>query len=90
MFKGVPDWVFIKVHGHGASTPEDMQETLGGDLDRGLSYLETHYNDGSNFVLHYVTAREAYNVDRAAADGKTGDPQQYMNYVIPAYAGAGK
>jgi hypothetical protein len=88
--QGRPDWVFIKVHGHGASTPEDMQETLGGGLERGLSYLERHYNDGSKFVLHYVTAREAYNVARAAADGKTGDPQQYMNYVIPAYAGPRK
>jgi len=32
-----------------------------------------------------VTAREAYNLARAAADGKTGDPRQYYDYVIPRY-----
>jgi len=82
---GKPDWVFIKVHGHGASTDEDMEEWLGGHLERGLSYLERRYNDGVNYVLHYVTAREAYNLARAASAGKTGDPRKYMDWVIPPY-----
>jgi hypothetical protein len=82
---GKPDWVFLKVHGHGASTDEDMEEWLGGHLDRGLTYLERRYNDGLHYVLHYVTAREMYNLVRAAAAGKTGDPQQYMDWVIPPY-----
>ncbi len=82
---GKPDWVFIKIHGHGASTDEDMEEWLGGDLERGLSHLERRYNDGVNYVLHYVTAREVYNLVRAAAAGKTGDPRQYMDWMIPPY-----
>jgi hypothetical protein len=82
---GRPDWVFIKVHGHGASSDEDMEESLGGDLERGLSYLERRYNDGVNYVLHYVTAREVYNLVCAAAANKTGDPRQYMDWVIPPY-----
>jgi hypothetical protein len=40
--------------------------------------------------LHYVTAREAYNLIRAAADGKQGEPRQYFNYVIPPYEADGK
>jgi hypothetical protein len=82
---GKPDWVFIKIHGHGASTDDDMEEALGGHLERGFSYLERRYNDGVQYVLHYVTAREMYNLVRAAAAGKTGDPQQYMDWVIPPY-----
>jgi hypothetical protein len=82
--EGRPDWVFVKVHGHGA-IPEDANEILGPELDRGLQYLETAYNDGSRYVLHYVTAREAYNLVRAAADNRTGDPRQYYDYVIPPY-----
>jgi hypothetical protein len=37
-----------------------------------------------------VTAREAYNLIRAAADRKTGDPRQFYNYVIPPYEADGR
>jgi len=82
---GRPDWVLIKVHGHAASSTEDLEETIGPDFDNALTYLEHHYNDGTHYVLHYLTAREAYNVIRAAADGKQGEPSQYFNWVIPPY-----
>ena len=83
--QGRPDWVFLKVHGHAASSVGDLEETLGPHFDAALTYLESHYNDGVHYVLHYVTAREAYNLIRAAADGKRGDPGQYRDYVIPPY-----
>jgi hypothetical protein len=82
---GRPDWVFLKVHGHAASSVADLEETLGPHFDNALSYLERQYNDGAHYILHYVTAREAYNLIRAAADNKTGEPRQYLNYVIPPY-----
>jgi hypothetical protein len=37
-------------------------------------HLESVYNDGKNYVLHYVTAREMYNIVKAAEAGKSGDP----------------
>jgi hypothetical protein len=83
--KGRPDWQFVKIHGHGAQTDDDATEWLGAHFDSALSHLEHAYNDGSRYVLHYVTAREAYNLARAAADGKTGDPRQYYDYLIPRY-----
>jgi len=83
---GRPQWVFVKVFGHSASSEEDMNETLGPNFENTLRYLETHYNDGTHYLLHYVSAREAYNVARAAAAGKTGDPSQYYDWVIPPYA----
>ncbi len=82
---GRPDWQFIKVHGHGAESPDDATESLGPRFDAALSHLEKQYNDGARYILHYITAREAFNLARAAADGKTGDPQQYYDYLIPRY-----
>jgi hypothetical protein len=33
-------------------------------------------------TLHYVTAREMYNIARAAMDGHAGNPNQYFDYVV--------
>ena len=54
-------------------------------MDQALTYMEKTYNDGARYVLHYVTAREAFNLARAAVDGKQGDPRQYYDYLIPPY-----
>ena len=35
------------------------------------------------FRLHYVTAREAYNIVKAAEAGCSGDPNDYRDYLIP-------
>ena len=82
---GRPDWRFIKIHTHGAQSNEDADESLGPHFDSALTYLERAYNDGARYVLHYVTAREAFNLARAAVDGKRGDPRLYYNYLIPPY-----
>ena len=84
--QGRPEWRFIKIHTHGATIKADADEILGPEMDAALAYLERNYSDGTNYLLHYVTAREAFNVARAAADGKDGDPMQYSNYLIPPYA----
>jgi hypothetical protein len=83
--KGRPEWQFVKIHGHGAQNEDNVSEWLGPHFDAVLSHFERAYNDGSRYVLHYITAREAYNLARAATDGKTGDPRQYYDYVIPPY-----
>jgi hypothetical protein len=35
------------------------------------------------FRLHYVTAREAYNIARAAEAGHSGDPNDYRDFLVP-------
>src|SRR5262249_6916407 len=83
-----PDWIFVKLFSHGASTPEDIDAVVGSDFDEALSYLEREYKDGSGYVLHYITAREAYNLARAAGEGARGEPGQYLNaYIRPYVAG---
>lgn len=77
--EGRPDWVFVKVHTHGAI--EHTAASLLGDGGRNLhTALAEHARAG--IQLHYVTAREMFNVARAAMDGKTGDPSAYFDYVI--------
>jgi len=78
---GRPEWVFVKVHTHGA--PEKQAASLLGEGGRMLhEELTTRYNDGVRWKLHYLTAREMYNVALAAMDGQTGDPGAFRDYVL--------
>lgn len=83
--KNKPDWVFIKVHCHGGIT-EDLTTLLGEPVDKMFTYMEEKYNDGRNYLLHYVTAREAYNIIKAAEEAKDGNPDNYRDYIIKPYA----
>lgn len=80
--KGRPEWVFVKVSCHGAE--DRSRDCLLGDIaDQMYTDLETHYRDNSGYRLHYVTARELYNIVKAAEAGLTGDPSHYRDYLIP-------
>ena len=77
--EGRPEWVFVKVHTHGAI--EKTAASLLGDGGRALhEALQSHGRSG--WRLHYVTAREMFNVARAAMDGKLGDPDEYYDYIV--------
>jgi hypothetical protein len=80
-----PDWIFVKLWTHGAESEDAIGANLGVGMDAAMFYLETQYDDGTHYVLHYVTAREAYNVARAAAAGEKGDPVDYYNYEVKPY-----
>ena len=79
--KGRPEWTFIKVHTHGTQEA-DMDTLLGQPRHDMHSYLETKYNDGENYILHYVSAREMYNIAKAAEAGKNGNPNQYRDFIL--------
>ena len=84
---GRPDWVFVKVHTHGA--PEKNAASLLGDGGRALHrHLAARYNDGTRWKLHYVTAREMYNIAVAAMEGRSGDPAGFRDHVVPPPAAA--
>jgi hypothetical protein len=80
--EGRPEWIFVKIHTHGAED-QDMDALLGRAMDEAHTYLETRYNDGRDWKLHYVSAREAYNIAKAAEAGLAGDPGQYRDHLIP-------
>jgi len=83
--KGKPEWKFIKLHTHGA-VERDHDALFGDKAIRMHSTLNKLYNDGEKFQLHYVTAREAYNICKAAECGEKGNPDYYRNYSIKPYA----
>jgi hypothetical protein len=76
---GKPDWIIVKVHTHGAV---DAEVVLGDEMAQTFHYLETRYNDGDNYVLHYVTARELFNIIKAAEAGEEGNPTDYRDYLV--------
>jgi len=79
--KGRPEWTFIKVHTHGAQEV-DMDTLLGAPRHAMHNYLESKYNDGEKYILHYVSSREMYNIAKAAEAGKNGDPNEYRDLIL--------
>lgn len=80
--QGRPEWIFVKIHTHGTQE-RDMDTLLGEPMDQVFSHLESRYNDGRDWKLHYVSAREAYNIIKAAEAGRDGDPGAYRDFVVP-------
>ena len=87
--QGRPEWVFVKVNTHGA--PEKNAASLLGSEGRRLhQHLAARYNDGRRWILHYVTAREMYNIAMAAMEGASGDPSAWRDHLVappPAVTG---
>ncbi len=80
--EGRPEWLFVKVHTHGA--PETQAKALLGEPGRALHReLTRKYNDGRRFVLHYVSAREMFNIALAGMQGMRGDPNLYRDHALP-------
>ncbi len=83
--KGVPNVIFVKTHTHGAAYESAV---LGDEMDFILDFLETRFSDGEQFLLHYTTAREMYNMIKALEAGKNpAQLEKYRNFRIqePVY-----
>jgi hypothetical protein len=88
---GRDNWIFVKVYTHGcaqhfADCPAAWDAFFGPTAGKFYSDIEAKYNDGVNWKLHYVSAREMYNIIKAAEAGMTGDPNQYRDYAIKSCA----
>jgi len=79
--EGRPDWIFVKVHTHGA--PEQNAAMLLGPGMRAFHGVMLQEVRDRGMRLHYVTAREMANIIRAAEDGASGDPHAYRDYWLP-------
>jgi hypothetical protein len=60
-----------------------MDTLLGKPFEEMNEYLLDKYNDGENYVMHFVSAREMYNIVKAAESGLEGNPNEYRDYSIP-------
>ena len=76
-----PDWFFVKLHTHGA--PESNQQVLLGEpMVRFHEELAQRSRVNPNFHFHYVTAREMYNLVRAAEVGWQGTVAETRDYEL--------
>lgn len=85
---GRPEWVFIKVHTHGA-LERNADAMLGKAMSEFHRDLLARFNDGRRYRLHYVTAREMVNIIHAAEAGRSGNAGSYRNVGLPPPAAAG-
>jgi len=84
---GRPEWLFVKLHAHGA-IERDFDALFGEKAFEMHRILNEQFNDGERYRLHYVTARQAYNIAKAAEHGKSGDPSDWIDYLIKPPANA--
>ena len=76
-----PDWYFVKLHCHGA--PEDAHDVLlGPPMVAFHKALARYAEENPWFHYHYVTAREMYNLARAAEAGWTGNVAAARDYEL--------
>ena len=80
--RGRPEWVFVKVHTHGA-LERNAGILLGPRMAALHEAIGREFNDGHRYRLHYVTAREMANIVCAAEAGERGTPGDYRDYVLP-------
>ncbi|HYT94847.1 MAG TPA: hypothetical protein VEL76_39385, partial [Gemmataceae bacterium] len=80
---GRPDWFFVKLHAHGAI--ESSHEALLGDpAVRFHEALARRAAEEPRFHYHYVTAREMYNLVKAAEAGWKGSVADARDFVLLA------
>jgi hypothetical protein len=76
-----PDWFFVKLHTHGA--PERNADMLLGEpAVRFHAALAERAHRDSSFTYHYVTAREMFNLARAAEEGWTGSVADARDFEL--------
>jgi len=82
--KGRPNWRFIKLHTHGGREIR-FDANFGDSADIAFGYMEEKYNDGKNYLLHYVTSREMYNIIKAVEGGFHKELGKVRDLVIKPY-----
>ena len=83
--RGRPEWLFIKLHTHGA-IERDFDALFGQKALAMHQTLAAELNDKRRYQLHYVTARQACNVIRAAEAGLDGNPEDFYDFRVPRQA----
>lgn len=76
--KGRPEWLFVKVYTHGSQSRDVILGSQFRDMFAELKRISKE----KGLSLHFVTAREAYNIVKAAEDGQIGNPENYRDYSL--------
>jgi hypothetical protein len=76
-----PDWFFVKLHTHGANEA-NQPILLGEPMVRFHEALAERSQSNRRFHYHYVTAREMYNLARAAEAGWQGSVDAARDFEL--------
>ncbi len=79
---GAPEWAFVKLHTHGLDAAS--RDGGGGENARAFHEQLRAWCHEDGMKLHYATAREMYNIIKAAEAGHTGSPHAWRNLVVGA------
>jgi hypothetical protein len=77
--EGRPEWVFIKLHTHGA-IESNSNMLLGDPMREFHRHLRERASRDSAFQFHYVSAREMANLVHAAEANEPGAPGRFRDY----------
>lgn len=77
--RGRPEWVFVKLHTHGMQSKKTFERSA---LDETLRAMAVQWKTAP-LRLHFVTARESYNIAKAAEAGHRGNPNEFRNFEVP-------
>ncbi len=78
---GRPDWVFIKLHSHGA-LPESTEALLGPVAEAFHRHFTSQLPGETGIQAHYVTAREMANLIHAAEDDSPLPPEECLDHWL--------
>jgi hypothetical protein len=78
---GRPDWFFVKLHTHGA-IEANQTVLLGEAMVKFHQDLARRAAQDAQFHFHYVSAREMYNLARAAEAGWAGSVAEARNFQV--------
>lgn len=77
--QGKPEWLFIKLHTHGA-VERNSEMLLGAPMRDFHRHLAQAAREDKGFHYHYVSAREMVNILHAAEAGHSGNPHEYRDF----------
>lgn len=75
------DWFFVKLHTHGCEE-QNHDVLLGQPMVRFHETLAQRADDNLHFHYHYVTAREMYNLVKAAESGYQGSVANALDFEL--------
>jgi hypothetical protein len=78
---GRSDWVFVKLYCHGFFD-RDQSHCIGEDAARFFGNVIESGERSGCYDIHFASAREAFNMVLAAADGRRGEPGEYRDYRL--------